>query len=171
MVALCRQPSTYCVRPLFTRQSFVGHINHPAWIISGPARMDRCSRPKRWMRGVKTKATMQIPDLPQGAIMSNLSIETREEGIPTYPTVVQQAKNNMLKFDHCVLLTRVGGFYEVWCPAIEVLHYAHYIYSSTSNMQNGTDHCSTWRWRRRRPQQGLCPWYTSQACTFVNVRS
>jgi hypothetical protein len=65
------------------------------------------------MRGVKTKATMQIPDLPQGAIMSNLSTEVMEEGVPTYPTVVQQAKNNMLKFDHCVLLTRVGGFYEV----------------------------------------------------------
>ncbi len=56
---------------------------------------------------------MQIPDLPQGAIMSNLSTEVMEEGVPTYPTVVQQAKNNMLKFDHCVLLTRVGGFYEV----------------------------------------------------------
>lgn len=65
------------------------------------------------MRGVKTRAKLQVQDLPQGAIMNNLPVEVMEESAPTYPTVVQQAKNNMLKFDHCVLLTRVGGFYEV----------------------------------------------------------
>ncbi|KAJ4268371.1 MutS protein 1 [Fusarium torreyae] len=33
---------------------------------------------------------------------------------PAYPTVVLQARQNMLKFDNCVLLTRVGGFYELY---------------------------------------------------------
>lgn len=36
-----------------------------------------------------------------------------EDERPTYPTMVQQARNNMQKFENCVLLTRVGGFYEV----------------------------------------------------------
>jgi DNA mismatch repair ATPase MutS len=31
-----------------------------------------------------------------------------------YPTVVQQSLNNMRKFSHCVLLTRVGNFYELY---------------------------------------------------------
>ena len=56
---------------------------------------------------------MQVQDLPQGTIEHKLPIELKEDVTPSYPTVVQQAKSNMLKFDHCVLLTRVGGFYEV----------------------------------------------------------
>lgn len=32
---------------------------------------------------------------------------------PQYPTVVQGHRNNMRKFRNCVILTRVGGFYEV----------------------------------------------------------
>jgi len=36
-----------------------------------------------------------------------------DEG-PAYPTVVLQARRNMQKFDKCVLLTRVGGFYELY---------------------------------------------------------
>jgi hypothetical protein len=32
---------------------------------------------------------------------------------PQYPTVIQGAKNNMIKFNNCVLITRVGSFYEV----------------------------------------------------------
>lgn len=34
--------------------------------------------------------------------------------MPAYPTVVLQARRNMDKFDNCVLLTRVGGFYELY---------------------------------------------------------
>ena len=33
---------------------------------------------------------------------------------PAYPTVVLQARRNMHKFSNCVLLTRVGGFYELY---------------------------------------------------------
>lgn len=33
---------------------------------------------------------------------------------PSYPTVILQARNNMRKFDNCVLLTRVGAFYEMY---------------------------------------------------------
>lgn len=33
---------------------------------------------------------------------------------PAYPPVVFQARRNMQKFENCVLLTRVGGFYELY---------------------------------------------------------
>lgn len=35
-------------------------------------------------------------------------------GGPAYPTVILQARRNMHKFANCVLLTRVGGFYELY---------------------------------------------------------
>ena len=64
-------------------------------------------------RGAKTKSSSKLKDLPQGA----LKLEPYNEGAddsPRYPTVVQQHRNNMQKFKNCILLTRVGGFYEVW---------------------------------------------------------
>lgn len=65
----------------------------------------------RYRRGAKSRSTVKLADLPQGSI----SIEPlpRDEGTPAYPTVVQQARSNMTKFENCVLLTRVGSFYEV----------------------------------------------------------
>ncbi|KAJ5664718.1 hypothetical protein N7462_011531 [Penicillium macrosclerotiorum] len=63
-------------------------------------------------RGAKTKATVKLKDLPQGV----LKLETYNDGVddaPQYPTVVQGHRNNMQKFKNCVILTRVGGFYEL----------------------------------------------------------
>ncbi|KAK2046987.1 muts domain V [Colletotrichum somersetense] len=64
------------------------------------------------VRGKKTKSTVKLDDLPQGALPLNPH-PAQDEG-PAYPTVVLQARRNMQKFDNCVLLTRVGGFYELY---------------------------------------------------------
>lgn len=60
---------------------------------------------------------MRLEDLPQGPIKTDQPLppepEPDDEG-PAYPTVVQQARRNMQKFENCVLLTRVGGFYELY---------------------------------------------------------
>ncbi|KAI0125941.1 muts domain V [Xylariales sp. AK1849] len=67
------------------------------------------------VRGKKTRTSVNLADLPQGAIKSNpLPPPEAEDGSPAYPTVVLQAKRNMAKFENCVLLTRVGGFYELY---------------------------------------------------------
>ena len=64
-------------------------------------------------RGAKSKATIKLKDLPQGVLNAGPeALDPLDDG-PAYPTVIQQARNNMRKFDSCVLLTRVGGFYEV----------------------------------------------------------
>ena len=64
------------------------------------------------IRNKKTISAAKLDELPQGAIVADpLPIE--QDG-PVYPTVVLQARRNMQKFDGCVLLTRVGGFYELY---------------------------------------------------------
>lgn len=63
-------------------------------------------------RGAKTKSTTKLKDLPQGALKLD-AYNDRADDAPRYPTVVQGHRNNMEKFKNCVVLTRVGGFYEV----------------------------------------------------------
>ncbi len=63
-------------------------------------------------RGKKTTAILKLDELPQGVIP--LEPLPLEDDKPTLPTVLQQARSNMLKFQNCVLLTRVGGFYELY---------------------------------------------------------
>ncbi|KAK8056670.1 hypothetical protein PG993_001897 [Apiospora rasikravindrae] len=75
-------------------------------------------------RGKKTKTTVNLADLPQGPLIPPTPAATpdvsgedaaagEDEG-PAYPTMVLQARRNMQKFENCVLLTRVGGFYELY---------------------------------------------------------
>lgn len=65
----------------------------------------------------KTKSSSSLADLPQGPLQPDepvpLPDQEQDEG-PAYPTVVLQARRNMQKFENCVLLTRVGGFYELY---------------------------------------------------------
>lgn len=57
---------------------------------------------------------MNLADLPQGVVSSDVPPPQDAKSEPAYPTVVLQARMNMQKFDNCVLLTRVGGFYELY---------------------------------------------------------
>lgn len=67
------------------------------------------------VRGKKTRTTVSLADLPQGVVQADPLPDLEEKSsAPTYPTVVLQARRNMDKFDNCVLLTRVGGFYELY---------------------------------------------------------
>ena len=74
--------------------------------------------PFRQGRGVKSIAKTRIHDLPTKASLSKGGpLQNGVDGL-VYPTVVQQARNNMRQFDKCVLLTRIGNFYEVSLDAI-----------------------------------------------------
>lgn len=71
-----------------------------------------------------TKTVMSILDLPQGPIANQpgeadlcqheVVPAGRQSMGPKYPAVLQQARENMDRLGNCVLLTRVGGFYELY---------------------------------------------------------
>ena len=70
----------------------------------------------QFARGVKRKSKVDLDTLPQGVLVQDVDLNAlkKEEGDEVvYPTVIQQVRNNMKKFENCVILTRVGGFYEV----------------------------------------------------------
>lgn len=68
---------------------------------------------KIYWRGAKSRAIIQQKDLPQGILEFDGPARDVEEDGPAYPMMIQQVRNNMRKFRDCVILTRVGGFYEV----------------------------------------------------------
>jgi hypothetical protein len=70
-----------------------------------------CFQPSQ-RRCAKRKATLTLEDIQQGAIETD-ALPPQDDAEPDYPPLLQQVRNNMLKFSHCVLVTRVGGFYEV----------------------------------------------------------
>jgi hypothetical protein len=81
-------------------------------------------QPYRWRcisqlasRSAKARVSIRTEDLPQGTI--TLDPVPLEVDAPTYPTVILQARANMRKYDNCVLLTRVGGFYELYFEQAE----------------------------------------------------
>ena len=73
-------------------------------------------RAQQSVRGAKRKSTVDLESLPQGILVENADLKPLEKEVEdevVYPTVIQQVRNNMRKFNDCVILTRVGGFYEV----------------------------------------------------------
>ena len=80
----------------------------------------RCSRPhptfkpSRWTRGKRTSTKAQLKDLPQGALEPLPPDVAERSPSKEYPAVLQQHLNNMRKFSSCVLLTRIGDFYELY---------------------------------------------------------
>ncbi|PVI08133.1 DNA mismatch repair protein muts [Periconia macrospinosa] len=68
--------------------------------------------PLQLFRGARTKATVNLDEIPQGAIDGPPLPPIDDE--PDYPPLLLQVRNCMIKFNHCVVLTRVGGFYELY---------------------------------------------------------
>lgn len=113
------------------------HARRPTPYTKVPA-----GAPVELYRGAKTKTTAKLKDLPQGA----LKLETYDDGAdegPRYPTVVRGHKNNMQKFKNCVVLTRVGSFYEViersFMQKVSLAGLTHSSY--TLNKQRSLRHC------------------------------
>ncbi|KAF2221778.1 DNA mismatch repair protein Msh1 [Elsinoe ampelina] len=72
-----------------------------------------------WIRGAKTKTKVKVKDLPQGSLGDLTYEDAVPDEAPSYPTVIQQHLNNAKKFGDCVVLTRVGNFYELYADQAE----------------------------------------------------
>lgn len=70
-------------------------------------------------RGAKRKTTVAVDSLPQGVLPPLPKDETDKPPEKTYPPVLQQHLNNVRKFSDCVVLTRVGDFYEMYFDQVE----------------------------------------------------
>ncbi|KAI2638154.1 muts domain V [Xylaria nigripes] len=63
----------------------------------------------------KTTRSFKLHELPQALVRSDPLPKFEEnESLPAYPTSLLQVRRNMQKFENCVLLTRIGGFYELY---------------------------------------------------------
>ena len=130
--------------------------------LDAPLRWNRTGR-----RGVKSKATISLSEL----------LNDRDEpghGLPyehitgkVYPTVVQQALDNMEKYGNCVLLTRVGSFYEVKVLGISRLPMLTQFHSSISIKQTNTARCSISKLQKRRPLKDQYQWQASRSISSI----
>ncbi|KAM0722257.1 hypothetical protein Q7P37_001698 [Cladosporium fusiforme] len=85
-----------------------------------------CSHPSlAFKRGAKRKTTVKADSLPQGVLPALPKDETDRLPEKTYPPVLQQHLNNVRKFSDCVVLTRVGDFYEMYFDQVD--EYAHLV--------------------------------------------
>lgn len=83
------------------------------------------SRSKIWTqnRGAKTKTSIKKNDLPQGGLPPRPADPSDNGQTKVFTTVVQQHINNVRNFPDCVVLTRVGDFYELYHDQVD--QYAH----------------------------------------------
>ncbi|KAH8676878.1 muts domain V [Tricladium varicosporioides] len=104
-----------CIRVITSKQiKYIQHRSFSGLINNTPLRQHALPHsPQRVPnRGAKRKTSLNLDELPQGTIP--LEPLPLEEKAPTLPTVLLQVRSNMRKFGNCVLLTRVGGFYEMY---------------------------------------------------------
>ena len=85
-------------------------ISHRPWVPSP-------SEPLH-LRWLITRATVQVDSLPSGTFEQRGALaDVKDE--PIYPTMLRQVRDNMRKYKDCVLLTRVGSFYELYFEQAE----------------------------------------------------
>src|SRR3954465_9132644 len=73
----------------------LGLTSNPQVLVTA---WSRCRSPvASWSRGAKTKTTKKLKELHQGVIAAEPLPDLETDDVPQYPTVVQGAKNNMIK--------------------------------------------------------------------------
>ena len=86
-------------------------------------RLAHLSPGRRWnapyiaTRGAKTKSTIKFQELPQGPLAPSplpALEDIPDDQVRAYPRVIQQHLNHVSKFSDCVVLTRIGNFYELY---------------------------------------------------------
>jgi DNA mismatch repair ATPase MutS len=104
----------------FTSVRRSGLGSHRSSMINNNVFSGQHGLPKVWARGAKRTSTIKANSLPQGVLpaLPKLS-EEGQEPEKSYPPVLQQHLNNIRKFHDCVVLTRVGDFYEMYFDQVE----------------------------------------------------
>jgi DNA mismatch repair ATPase MutS len=82
-------------------------------------------QPTIFKRGAKRKTTVKLDTLVQGVLPALPKLEADLPPEKVYPPVLQQHLNNVRKFSDCIVLTRVGDFYEMYFDQVD--QYAHLV--------------------------------------------
>ncbi|KAL7927690.1 muts domain V domain-containing protein [Trichoderma austrokoningii] len=101
-------------QPLYTRRLALRCSSTPpaAVFVANLTTTARLEAAVKRSRAKKT--TVKLSDLPQGKVpLEPLPVE-EEHNEPAWPPLIAQARRNIDKFEKCILLTRVGGFYELY---------------------------------------------------------
>ena len=93
------------------RTTFVRQLQHGVQTWKGSPKPSNESI----RRGIKSQTTVSLHELQSELPANSNGVSSGDSNGKTYPTVVLQARRNMEKYENCVLLTRVGSFYEVHC--------------------------------------------------------
>ncbi|KAL7798062.1 muts domain V domain-containing protein [Trichoderma ceciliae] len=104
-------------RPLYARRSPASALSPASLRCRYPGAvtiLNLTTTPRSKATVKRSRTTVKLSNLPQGKIGADPLPLEEEQHAPAYPTVVLQARRNMDKFERCVLLTRVGGFYELY---------------------------------------------------------
>ncbi|RMD40292.1 hypothetical protein DV735_g4845, partial [Chaetothyriales sp. CBS 134920] len=110
------------------RPSYAGSIAVIERSIFQPGSLIVASTPRRiWRtwhfqqspasRGAKTVSKKKVKELQQGAIQADPLPELEDDrtsAYPQYPPLLQGVRANMAKYPNCLLMTRVGNFYEFY---------------------------------------------------------
>lgn len=118
---MLRQRAAHGLRyqPLYSRHSLALALSPASLRCSSPAAVFVASftttaRFEAATKRLRSRTTVKLSDLPQGKVPAKpLPIE-EEQNEPAWPPVVSQARQNMDRLEKCILLTRVGGFYELY---------------------------------------------------------
>jgi hypothetical protein len=102
--------------PRLCARDHVAHVTHTFQYSTHPNKVPKVPKGKS-----PTIISLELKDLPQGLLPCKSFNAASQDDVPTYPTVILQARSNMRKFGNCVLLTRVGGFYELYFEHAEEL--------------------------------------------------
>ncbi|OAG39472.1 hypothetical protein AYO21_06300 [Fonsecaea monophora] len=101
-------------------------ISRPRTLLTGHKQHRETVKPtfQPWLargqqRGAKSVSRKKVKELQQGTIQAEPLPDLPADDEPQYPTVLKGARSNMAKFDNCVLLTRVGNFYELYFEQAE----------------------------------------------------
>jgi DNA mismatch repair ATPase MutS len=78
-----------------------------------------------FIRGAKRKTNVKLDDLIQGVLPALPKLKADAPPEKVYPPVLQQHLNNVRKFSDCIVLTRVGDFYELYFDQVD--QYAHLV--------------------------------------------
>lgn len=108
--------TTRCLRNVWSIRSHRGTSTRAPLVVKLQTAQRAPVYSVQWVptRGARTKATVKFSDLPQGALPSAPLLTHEEDSSPAYPPVIQQHFNHVRQFSNCVVLTRVGNFYELY---------------------------------------------------------